>query len=237
VEPSARFENVKIPLREPVHGLETVSGVLGMPEWWPTGSRVGIVLAHGASSSQDDPLLVELHRTLTERKYLTLRFNFPFAEAQKKKPDPPAVLERTLRGAIGVLGRDPTAAPAHLFVAGKGLGARVAAELATGRPRVDGVVLLGYPLFAPGDPKNVRVEHLYRIVSPMLFLQGSRDKACDLDVLRRALTRVGAPTALHVLQEADQAFKVPRKTGRSDADVREEILGVIDAWIHKTLGE
>jgi len=236
VEPSARFENVQIPLREPVHGLETVSGVLGMPEWWPTGSRVGIVLAHGSSGSQDDPLVAELHRSLTERKYLTLRFNFPFAEAQKKRPDPPAVMERVLRAAIGVLGRDPTAAPAHLFVGGKGLGARVAADLATGRPRVDGAFFLGYPLHAPGDAKQIRVEHLYRIVSPMLFLQGTRDKACDIDVLRKVLTRVGAPTTLQVVQEADGQFKVPKKSGRTDAAVREEMLALIDGWIHKTLG-
>jgi hypothetical protein len=237
LEPSARFEQVKVPLGENVDGLEAVSAVIGMPEWWPTGSRVGIVLAHGATGSSEDPLLVDLHRSLTERKYLTLRFNFPFAEAGRKRPDPPAVLERALRAAVVALARDPTAAPAHLFVLGKGLGARVAADVARAGLRVDGLILLGYPLSAPGDPKHVRVEHLFRIVSPMFFIQGTRDKSCDVDVLRRTLTRVGAPTALHVVQEGDQHFKVPRKASRTDAEVRTEIIGLVDAWIHRVLGE
>ena len=71
----------------------------------------------------------------------------------------------------------------------------------------------------------------------MFFLQGTRDRGCDVDVLRRTLTRVGAPTSLHVIPEADQNFRIPRKSGRSDADVRGEILGLVDAWIHRVLGE
>lgn len=237
MEPSARYEDVKIPLAEPVHGLDAVSGVLGMPEWWPTGARAGVVLAHGSTGSYQDPLLVELHRALSERKYLTLRFNFPFAEAQKKRPDPPHVLDRTMRSAIALLGRDPTAAPAHVFLAGKGLGSRVAADLAASGPRVDGVVLLGYPLHAPGATEPSKVEHLFRIVSPLLFVQGTRDKRCDLSALRRTLTRVGTPTALHVVQEADQSFHVPKKSGRTDAEVVEEVLAVMDTWMHRVLGE
>ena len=73
VEPSVRFEEVRIPLPATVHGLDAVSGVLGIPEWWPTGSRVGIVLAQ--STQKEDPLLENLQRGLTERTYLTLRFH------------------------------------------------------------------------------------------------------------------------------------------------------------------
>jgi predicted alpha/beta-hydrolase family hydrolase len=236
LDPLARFEEVKIPLLEPVHGLEAVSGVLGVPEWWPTGARVSIVLAHGSTGSKDEPLLVALQQALTERKYLTLRFNFPFAEAGKKRPDPFPVLERTLRHAIATLGRDPTAAPAHLFIGGRGLGARVAANLATTQVRVDGLFFLGFPLHPPGSPAELRVDRLFRIVSPMIFVQGTRDRQCEIPVLRKTLLRVGAPTALHVVEEADQSFKVPRKTGRSDVDVHREIFGTLDTWIGRVLG-
>jgi predicted alpha/beta-hydrolase family hydrolase len=228
---------VKIPLIEPVHGLEAVSGVLGIPEWWPTGSRVSIVLAHGPTSTQDEPLLVSLQQALTERKYLTLRFNFPFAEAAKKRPDPFPVLERTLRHAIAMLGRDPTAAPAHLFIGGRGIGGRVAANLATSQVRVDGLFFLGFPLHPPGRPEELRVEKLFRIVSPMLFVQGTRDRQCEIPLLRKTLLRVGAPTSLHVIEEADQSFKVPRKSGRTDADVQREVIATLDAWIGRVLGE
>ncbi len=236
VEPSARYDEIKIPLQEPVQGLEEVSGVIGIPRWWPTGSRVSVVLAHGSTEDMDDPLIESLHRELTEKRYLTLRFNFPFAELKKKRPDPFPVLRRALRSAIGALGRDPTAAPAHLFLGGKGLGGQIAADLAGGRVRVDGLFLLGYPLHPQGKPEAVRSEQLFRIISPTLFLQGTRDRTCDLDVLRRTLTRVGAPTALHVAEEADRRFKVPKRSGRTDEEVREELLRAIDDWIQRVLG-
>ena len=239
VEPSARFEDVKIPLAEPVHGLAEVSAVLGIPRWWPTGARVGVVLAHGAGAgaNYEEPAIAELHRELTERRYLCLRFNFPWAEAGKRRPDPPGVLRRTLRAAIGILTRDPTAQPAHLFLAGRGLGAEVAAELSVARLRADGLVLLGYPLHAAKEDTPSDADSLYRVVAPMLFLAGTRDPQCNPDVLRRTLGRIGAPTELHVVQEADQRFKVLKKSGRTPEEVSEEMLGVVDGWIEKVLGD
>ena len=103
VEPSSRIEEIKIPLTEPVHGLVSVPGFLGVPRWWPTGSRVCVVLAHGANSDYTDPLIEYLQRELTERRYLTLRFNFPFAEAKRTRPDPLPVLRRTFRAALGAM--------------------------------------------------------------------------------------------------------------------------------------
>lgn len=236
VEPSARYEELRIPLEEPAQDLDHVSGVLGIPEWWPTGSRVGVVLAHGSARDLSDPLVAGLHEGLTERKYLTLRFNFPFGEAKKKRPDSPAVLERAFRSAIAALGRDPTAAPAHLFVGGVGIGGLVAAQVAASRLRVEGVFFLGYPLHSRDDPaKNLRADALYRIVAPMLFVQGTRDRTCDLDTLRRTLARVGAPTALHVISEADQHFQVPKRSGRSEEDVRTELLTALDGWCQRVL--
>ena len=49
MEPSAIFEKIEIPLPEPIHGLDHLDGVLGTPEWWPTGERVAVVVAHAAS--------------------------------------------------------------------------------------------------------------------------------------------------------------------------------------------
>ena len=237
VEPSARFEDLKIPVREEIHGLSEVSGVLGTPRWWPTGSRVGVVLAHDSSSDMNDPMVEALHRNLTEQRYLTLRFNFPFAEAQKKRPDAMPVLRRTLQAAIGALARDPTAAPAHLFLGGTGLGAQVAAELSTSRVRVDGLMLLAYPLHPSGKPEKARPDQLYRIVSPLLFVQGTRDRRCDLDLLRRILIRVGAPTTLHMSDEADHRFNVPKRGNRDPEDVHQELLMTVDTWIQKVLDQ
>jgi len=236
VEPAARYEQVEIPLPAELAGAEKVSGVLGVPEWWPTGSRVGVVLGHDRSSSQSDPVLEALHRGLTERGFLSLRFNFPFAEAGRKQPDKPPVLERAYQEAVGLLGRDPTAAPAHLFLGGVGIGGRVAAQVAMGRIRVEGLVLLGFPLHKQDRPESAEADELFRIISPMLFCQGTRSRYCDLDTLRRTLARVGAPTTLHVVDEADHQFKVTKKSPRSQEEVIQELLRTLEGWIHKVLG-
>jgi predicted alpha/beta-hydrolase family hydrolase len=237
VEPSARFEEFKIRLPDPIHGLEEVSAVLGIPRWWPTGSRVSVLLAHDKGSDMNDPALAHVHRQLTERRYLTLRFNFPFAEAKKTRPDSTTVLRRTLRAAVGALGRDPTAAPAHLFLGGKGMGGQVALDLASTRLRVDGLFMMSYPLHPQGKAEKVQADQLFRMVNPVIFLQGSRDRTCDLDVLRRTLTRVGAPSAVFVSQEADRNFSVPKKSGRTDEEARDEISAALDKWIQKILGD
>ncbi len=233
VEPSARFEEIKIPLHEPARGVTEISAILGVPQWWPTGQRVGVALAHGIRRDMSDSVLEFLQRALTERRCLTLRFNFPFGEAGRKRPDPPEVLQRTFRAAVATLSRDPNAAPARLFLGGKGLGGAVAATLAGDRARVDGAFFMGFPLHPIGKPKLVQPEPLFRVISPMLFLQGERDRQCDLTVLRRTLTRVGAPTTLQVLEEADQHFKVRKRSRRTNEEVQQELVAYIYAWIQK----
>ena len=236
LEPTTRFDEIKLPLREPVHGFSELSAVMGIPEWWPTGSRVAVVLAHGSTGSMNDPLLEYLHTHLTEHKYLTLRFNFPFAEAGKRaSADNAKVLEQALRAAVGVLGRDPTAAPAHLFLGGMGLGARTVSELASKGIRLDGLFYLGYPLHSQDKPEKINAEHLFRVISPMLFLQGTRDRTCDIDALRRTLTGVGAPTGLHLVEDADRDFKVTKRSGLEEHQVHAHLLAALLGWMEQTL--
>ena len=234
MEPAARFEEIKIPVPSEEGGLE-VSGMLGIPEWWPSGSRVGVVLAPGTSGRHDEPFLVDLHRELTERKFLTLRFNFPFGEAGRKRPDPMLILRQTYRAAVQILSADPTSAPAHVFIGGLGLGARVASIVATDRIRVTGLFSLAYPLHPARKPEKADAEPLYRVITPMLFVQGSKSQNCDLEVLRRCLARVGAPTSLHVVEEADHHFKVAKKSGRTYEEILAETLAVLETWFDKVV--
>lgn len=236
MEQVARYEEVRIPLREAVHGSTTISAVIGIPEWWPTGSRVAVAIAHDSSGDMNDPLIVRLHRELTERKFMTLRFNFPFAETGKRaSADSAETLERCYRSALAIFGRDPSAAPAHLFLGGKGLGAGVAARLSAAQLQIDGAFLLGFPLHPQDRPEKTQAESLYRIVSPLLFVQGSRDRRCNLDKLRQCISRVGAPTSLHVVEDADQTLRVPKKYGRDEESVESEITRTVASWMENRL--
>ena len=236
MEPSSQFQEIQIRLPEPVHGLEQVRGVLGVPEWWPTGERVAIVFAHGSASDLDDPLIVALCRALTARSFLTLRFNFPFAEAgMRSSADSPLVLERTFRAALSILGRDPSALPARLFLGGIGLGARAAAGLVADPVRADGLFLLGFPLHPQDKPAQADPEVLFRTTSPMLFVQGDRDRRCEGAALRKALRRVGAPMELYDVAEADGSFRVPKRSTRTNEEVQAEVFGVLGNWIARRL--
>jgi predicted alpha/beta-hydrolase family hydrolase len=238
VEPSPKFEEITIPLPEPLGGVEQISAVLGVPEWWPTGARVAVAFAHGSASDMDDPVIVELHRRLAENKCLSLRFNFPFGELGKRTgTDSLEVMDRAFRAALSVLGRDATQAPAHLILAGKGTGARVAAKLATARLPIGGLVFLGYPLHPQDRKEKIEADSLYRITAPMLFLQGTRDRRCDVDTLRKTLGRVGAPTTLQVFEDADKDFKIPKRSQRTDEEVRGELYNSLRGWLSRVVGE
>jgi predicted alpha/beta-hydrolase family hydrolase len=210
VDQAAKFEEIEIPLPEPLNGLDSIRAVVGIPEWWPTGARVAVAIAHDAGSDLNDPLVTAIHHHLALRKYLTIRFNFPFAENRvPANQDSVEVLERAFRAALSILGRDTTAAPSHLFLGGIGLGARVSARLAAEKLRIDGLFLLSYPLHPAGKPEAAQPDHLYRMVPPMLFVQGTEDKNCDLDALRRCLSKVGAPTTLSVIEGAPRGLESP----------------------------
>ena len=113
----------------------------------------------------------------------------------------------------------------------------MAAEVAIDRLRIEGLFFLGYPLHALGKPETVQAENLYRIISPMLFLQGTRDRCCEEEVLRKTLLRIGAPTALHMVDEADNRFRVLKKSTRTTDEVHEEVeldpegTRALKAWI------
>jgi len=236
MDSSAQFQEIQIQLPEPSHGLTHVRGVLGVPEWWPTGERVAIAFAHGGGSDLDDPLIVALCRALTARSYLTLRFNFPFAEAEmRSSADSPLALERGFRAALNVLGRDPSALPARLFLGGIGIRARAAASLVADPVHADGLFLLGFPLHPQDKPDQADPEVLFRSTSPMLFIQGTRDRRCDGAALRKALRRVGAPMELYDVAEADGNFRVPRRAPRTQEQIQAEVFGVLASWIARRL--
>jgi predicted alpha/beta-hydrolase family hydrolase len=231
-----QFEEIKIPVPDRVHDLDTVTGLLGIPEWWPTGARVAVVIAR--ASAAPDPMIEHIQRQLTAKKILTLSFPLPFMVAGKKNPDDMRLLKRSYQAAVALLAQDPSAAPAHLFAGGKNIGALVATHAvtaATARMRVEGLFLLGYPLHKQDDPSEPRSEQLYRAVTPMLFVQGERDRHCDLPALRKTLSRVGAPVQLHVVEEADHQLRIPKKAERSQEQVNSEVLAALESWMRKTL--
>ena len=232
METNGKIQKLQLPVTPEV----SISAEIGIPEWWPSGHRTGVVLAHDSRQDMSHPLLGALQQSLAGKGYLTVRFNFPFAQEKKKRPDALPVLERTYRTAVQALLRDPEESPAQLVFAGFGLGARVASHVIASGVKADGLVCLSYPLHPAGKPSQQKNEALFRIICPILFVQGSRDPLCKIERLELLRRRIGAPTQLHVVDEADHALHPLKRSGRSDEEVQEEVLGTVSAFLEKTTG-
>lgn len=208
-------------------GTGQVSGLLTRPE----NARALYVLAHGAGAGMRHPFLERMARGLGDHAIATLRYQFPFMERRARRPDPPTVAERTVRAAVT---EAAGAAPGLPLVAGgKSFGGRMtsAAQANEALPGVRGLVFVGFPLHPPGRPGTARAEHLFRIEVPMLFLQGTRDEFAELELLRPVIKRLGERATLALVEGGDHSFRVPKRSGRTDAAVFDELVGTIAAWV------
>lgn len=212
-------------------GIE-VSSAWALPEGFSARKSPGLILAHGAGSDMRNPFLSFVHEALARRGIATVKFNFPYTEAGRKAPDPPHRLVRTWRAVIQRVCTD--AHPEPLFIGGRSMGGRIASVAAAQGEPAAGLVLLGYPLQPAGHPETLRSEHLARIKCPMLFVQGSRDRLCDLGLLQSILGRMSAPTTVHVIEEGDHSFKVPKRTGKTERQVWDDIVAAVGSWLTQT---
>jgi predicted alpha/beta-hydrolase family hydrolase len=203
----------------------------------PAPSAPALVLAHGANNDLDNPLLAHVAVHLAEERGVTvLRFNFPYAERAAGSPDAAPVLEETFRSAYLHLQQElvPTGTP--IFVGGKSLGGRIAAELVSRRPDGDGIeavglIELGYPLHAPGRTDRVNLKPLRHIDVPSLFCVGSRDAFCDLGLLRPVLPTLLADAELHVVDGADHSLLLPRSSGRPPEAAYPEVAAKVATFV------
>ena len=202
----------------------------------PPEARLLYVLAHGAGAGMRHPFLASMASALAERGIATFRYQFPYVEAQMRRPDPPGVLEATVRSAVAAAA---SAAPGLPLVAGgKSLGGRMTsnAQAKQPLPGVRGLVFLGFPLHPPKRPGDARAEHLSAVQVPMLFLQGTRDDLAELQLLEPVCRRLGDRATLHVVEGADHSFRVLKRSGRNDADVLEELVDTVATWSGKLIG-
>ena len=197
----------------------------------PPEARACYVLAHGAGAGMTHPFMAAVAAGLLARGIATLRYQFPYMEAGKKRPDPPALAHATVRAAVAAAARELPQLP--LVAGGKSFGGRMTsqAQAAAGLPGVRGLAFLGFPLHPAGRPSRERAQHLAAVDIPMLFLQGTRDELAHLADLEPVVEALGKHATLRLFDDADHSFHVPRRSGRTDAQVLDEVLDALTAWI------
>ena len=197
----------------------------------PAEVRGLFVMGHGAGAGMEHPFLEAMARALAAHGMATFRYQFPYMETGRRMPDRHPVLEATVRAAVRTARARLPGPPC--VAGGKSMGGRMTSQAASREPLegVRGLVFLGFPLHPAGRPGVDRADHLAGVELPMLFLQGTRDRLADLELLRPVISRLGARATLREVREADHGFAVPKRAGRSPEQVREELASAVARWM------
>jgi len=203
-----------------------VSAILDRPET----ARWLLVLGHGAGAGMRHRFMNDIVAVLGARGIATFRYQFPYLEHKTYRPDPQPILLATVRSAVeaarGAAGDLP------FLAGGKSMGGRMT-SLAASKEALNGVrgiVFFGFPLHPANAPATERAEHLQRVAVPMLFLQGTRDKLAELSLLQPVIGLLGPAATLHVLEGADHGFDMLKRSGRTSAEVLEELADTVAEW-------
>lgn len=169
-----------------------------------------LTLAHGAGAGMNHSFIVGLAKALAAEGIGTLRFNFPYMEKKKKRPDVPSIAHATVEAALQMA--HELFAHVPVFASGKSFGGRMSSQWLALQQHtfVKGVIFFGFPLHPAGKPAIERAAHLKEVRVPMLFLQGTRDALATWPLITEVCA--GLPnTTLIALEQANHAFYIPKK--------------------------
>ncbi|MFB2874412.1 alpha/beta fold hydrolase [Aeromonas jandaei] len=179
---------------------------------------VRILLAHGAGAGMEHTFLAELSRLLAGPDIEVVRFNFPYMtrrakDGKRRPPDRQPVLLAHWREMVREF------AHPRLFLAGKSMGGRMAAEISDEiycEMNAAGLLILGYPFHPPARPDRWRGEVLKQIKTPTLLLQGERDTFGSRVEL--ADFPFSSAVSVHWLTDGDHGFKPRKSSGLCEQD-------------------
>jgi uncharacterized protein len=149
----------------------------------------------------------------------------------KKRPDPTPQLVAAHRSAL-VEAREKSSGP--VFLIGKSMGGRIGCHLAL-EEKVAGLICLGYPLCGGGDRTKLRDKVLRELQTPILFVQGTRDPLCPLNLLEEVRSQMKAPNSLHLVEDGDHSLRLTKRglhaAAETQDDVDQRILGAIGTFV------
>jgi uncharacterized protein len=193
-----------------------------------TGGAV-FVCAHGAGGNMNDGGMQKTARALVSRGVNLVRFNFLYKEKKSGRPDPMPKLQECFRAVVDRVRSE--LAPKKLIIGGRSMGGRAASMMAAQGYDCDGLLLYAYPLHPAGQPAKLRDAHLPSIKVPVLCFNGTRDALCTPSLMALALQPVTTDWTMHWIDGADHSFHVLKSTGRTDAEVMDEIASASRSWI------
>jgi predicted alpha/beta-hydrolase family hydrolase len=196
-----------------------------------TPSKDGLVLTHGAGSNSKAPLLVVLAEAFSGVGVTVLRCDLPYRQSRPFGPPGPGDAARDRQGLKNAVAALRKLVPGRMFLGGHSYGGRQSSMLCADEAGlVDGLLLLSYPLHPPRKPAQLRIQHLPKLQTPTLFVQGTRDPFGSPEEMESALNLIPAKTQLLRIEGAghDLGFKGKAR--------REELPGAALAEFLKFFG-
>src|ERR1700756_284795 len=188
------------------------------------------LFAHGAGAPSTPPWMQRWAKRL-EAIGAVVPFDYPYMEERRKRPDPLPVLVAAHREAL------MRASKAHggpVVLIGKSMGGRGGFHLAL-EEDVAAVSCLGYPLCGGGDRTKLRAEVLHQLTTPILFVQGTRDRLCPLDLLESTRREMKARNELYVVEGGDHSLLVEKArlkaNGQTQDEVDQGVMAVIKSFV------
>jgi len=190
-----------------------------------------ILFAPGAGAPSAHPWMQNWKRRLSDIGHVET-LDYAYMREGRKRPDPLAKLIAAHREALNDARKRHPAESTILI--GKSMGGRVGCHLSL-EEKVDGLVCLGYPLCAMGDRTKLRDEVLRALNTPILFVQGTRDPLCPLDLFERVRAEMKTQNVLHIVEGGDHSLRVPKRqlqaTGKNQEDIDQRIFQAIVGFV------
>jgi predicted alpha/beta-hydrolase family hydrolase len=193
-----------------------------------------ILLAPGAGAPSSHPWMQRWKERLAGFARVET-FDYDYMRLGRRRPDPLPQLIAAHRQAVAEVRRQ---GDQPVFLIGKSMGGRIGCHVAL-EEKVNGVICLGYPLCGGGDPSKLRDRVLRDLRTPILFVQGTRDSLCPLDLLEKVRAEMVAPNWLHIVEGGDHSLLVTKRqlleAGEAQDDIDRRILEAIGAFIRPLL--
>jgi uncharacterized protein len=189
------------------------------------------LFAPGAGAPSSHPWMQRWKQRLGEIGEVET-FDYDYMREGRHRPDR---LPQLIAAHRKALAKDRKRFSGPIVLIGKSMGGRIGCHVAL-EEKVNALVCLGYPLCAMGDRTKLRDEVLLALRTPILFVQGTRDALCPLDLLEVVRSKMTAPNFLHVVEGGDHSLIVRKKdlAGETQEDVDQKTLKAIRDFVTKT---
>jgi uncharacterized protein len=186
------------------------------------------LFAPGAGAPSSHPWMQRWKQMLSQIAEVET-FDYDYMREGRKRPDKLPQLIAVHRTALANA-RAKFSGP--IFLIGKSMGGRIGCHVSL-EEKVSGVICLGYPLCAMGDRTKLRDQVLLDLKAEVLFVQGTRDVLCPLDLLENVRPKMTAPNFLHVVEGGDHSLNVRKKDLgiKTQDDVDLAIVGAIRDFV------